>query len=142
MQLVYSTDPDNWVVNFWALSTSRFYQLKTVFALILIFNCNIYLWVRIASNFYICYIFTTEKYIHIYIYIFIHRQICFVLSELISVAWHTKFPKLGSKSSWLKRQSKTLSLSPDETSSREVNFKWLWITIVIVYVHPLTFYIH
>ena len=28
----------------------------------------------------------------IYIYIVIHRQICFVLSELISVARHTSFP--------------------------------------------------
>ena len=29
---------------------------------------------------------------YIYIYIVIHRQICFVLSELISVARHTSFP--------------------------------------------------
>ena len=29
--------------------------------------------------------------IYIYIYIVIHRQICFVLSELISVARHTSF---------------------------------------------------
>ena len=28
----------------------------------------------------------------IYIYIVIHRQICFILSELISVARHTRFP--------------------------------------------------
>ena len=31
-------------------------------------------------------------YIYIYVYIFIRRQICFVLSELISVARHTRFP--------------------------------------------------
>ena len=30
--------------------------------------------------------------IYIYIYIVIHRQICFVLSELISVARHISFP--------------------------------------------------
>ena len=29
---------------------------------------------------------------NIYIYIVIHRQICLVLSELISVARHTNFP--------------------------------------------------
>ena len=44
---------------------------------------------------------------YIYIYIVIHRQICFVLSELFSVA---RFPKLGSKLGWLKRQSKILPL--------------------------------
>ena len=31
-------------------------------------------------------------YIYMFIYIVIHRQICFVLSELISVARHTRFP--------------------------------------------------
>ena len=32
------------------------------------------------------------KITHTYIHIVIHRQICFVLSELISVAKHTSFP--------------------------------------------------
>ena len=53
----------------------------------------------------------------IYIYIVIHRQICFVQSELISVARQPKFPKLGSKLGWLKRQSKILPLSHEETSA-------------------------
>ena len=36
-------------------------------------------------------------YIYIYIYIVIHRQIGFVLSELICVARQARFPQLGSK---------------------------------------------
>ena len=75
-----------------------------------------------------------------YIHIVIHRQICFILSELISVARHARFLKLGSKPGWLKRQSKTLPLSHEETSSSEVNFKRLWITFTIVYIHPLNGY--
>ena len=58
-----------------------------------------------------------------YIYIVIHRQICFVLSDLISVARRARFPKLGSKPNWLKRQSKILPLSHEEASASasEVN---------------------
>ena len=78
--------------------------------------------------------------IYKYIYIVIHRQICFVLSELISVAWHISFPLLGSKPGWLKRQSKPLTLQPRGASSCEVNFKRLWITITIVYIHPFNGY--
>ena len=51
----------------------------------------------------------------------IHRQICFVLSELFSVAWQARFPKLWPKLSWLKRQSKILPLSHEETSASEGN---------------------
>ena len=51
--------------------------------------------------------------IYISIYIVIHRQTCFVLSELISVARQTRFPELGSKPGWFKRQSKILPLSHD-----------------------------
>ena len=54
--------------------------------------------------------------IYIYIYIVIHRQICFVLSELISVATQARFSKLGLKPDWLKCQSKILPLSHEETS--------------------------
>ena len=43
--------------------------------------------------------FYSRIYIYIYTYIVILRQICFVLSELISVARHTRFPQLGSKPS-------------------------------------------
>ena len=46
--------------------------------------------------------------VYIYIYIVIRRQICFVQSELFSVARQARFPKLGSKPGWLKRQSKIL----------------------------------
>ena len=59
--------------------------------------------------------------IYIYIYIVIHRQICFVLSELFSVARQVRFPKVGSKPGWLKRQSKILPISHEETSAREGN---------------------
>ena len=34
------------------------------------------------------------EYIYIYIFIVIHRQICFVLSELITVVRYARFPKL------------------------------------------------
>ena len=57
----------------------------------------------------------------IYIYNVIHRQICFVLSELFSVARQVRLPKLGSKPGWLKRQSKILPVSHEETSASEVN---------------------
>ena len=63
----------------------------------------------------------TFRLIYIYIYIIIHRQICFVLSELISVARRARFPKLGSKPSWLKRQSKILPFSHEEASAGEIN---------------------
>ena len=58
---------------------------------------------------------------YIYIYIVFHRQIGFVLSELISVARQARFPKLGTKPGWLKRQSKILLLSHEEASASEVN---------------------
>ena len=62
-------------------------------------------------------------YVHIYmcVHIVIHRQICFILSEFISVARQARFPKLGSKPCWLKRQSKILPLSHKEASASEVN---------------------
>ena len=70
-------------------------------------------------------------------YIVIHRQICFVLSELISVDRQARFPKLGSKPGWFKRQSKILPLGRQSQRSK---FKRLWITIVIVYIYPLNGY--
>ena len=51
---------------------------------------------RITYKLCIIYIYI-YIYIYINIYIVIHRQICFVLSELISVARRARFPKLGSK---------------------------------------------
>ena len=64
------------------------------------------------------------------IYIVVHRQICFVLSELISL---TRFLKLGSKPSWFKCQSKILQLSHEEGSASEVNLNGyesqLWLDI-------------
>ena len=71
-------------------------------------------------------------YRYIYISIVIHRQICFVLSELISVA----------SSSWDRNpvdsnaNPKLLTILPRGDISCEVNFKRLWITITIVYIHP------
>ena len=75
--------------------------------------------------------------IYIYIFIVIHRQICFVQSEHFSEAWHISFPELEAKPGWLKRQSK---LQPRGASSSEVNFKLLWITITIVYINPFNGY--
>ena len=54
--------------------------------------------------------------IWINIYIVIRRQTCFVQSKLFSVA-----RQAGSKPGWLKRQSKILPLSHEETSTREGN---------------------
>ena len=54
-------------------------------------------------------------------YIITHWEICFVLSDLFSVAKQARFPKLGSKPGWLKRQYKNLPLSHEETSPSEGN---------------------
>ena len=69
-------------------------------------------------------------------YIVIHRQICFVLSELISAA-RRYLPR-----SW-DRNPVDLNAKPKLLTSElrgdiryEVNFKRLWITITIVYIHP------
>ena len=59
------------------------------------------------------------------IYIVIHRQLCFVLSEIVSVTRHISFPYLGSKPGRLKCHSKFLTIQPRGASSIEVNFKWL-----------------
>ena len=78
-------------------------------------------------------------YIYIYIYIVIHRQICFVLTEIISVARQARFPKLGSKPGWLKRQSKILPLSHEETRASEGNlngYESQWLLLI----YPLNGY--
>ena len=49
------------------------------------------------------------------------RTDCFVVSQLFSGARHARFPKLGSKPGWLKRQSKIPPLSHEETSARKGN---------------------
>ena len=64
---------------------------------------------------------TTKLSVDDNIHIVIHRQICFVLSKLFSVVRQVWFPKLGSKPGWLKRQSKILPLSHEETSASEGN---------------------
>ena len=66
-------------------------------------------------------IMTFLNTLYIYIYMVIHGQTCFVLSELFRVARQARFPKLGSKPGWLKRQSKILSLSHEETSASAEN---------------------
>ena len=60
----------------------------------------------------------------IYIYIIIHRQTVSLYHNYSVVAIHTRFPKLGSKRGWLKRQSKILLL-------------YIYIYIYI-YCHPQT----
>ena len=62
-----------------------------------------------------------EEMLPKYTYIVIHRQTCFVLSELFSEARQARFPKLGSKPGWLKSLSKILLLSHKETSANEGN---------------------
>ncbi len=84
------------------------------------------------------YIMQTETYI------VIHRQICFVLSELFSVVRQARFPKLGLKPGWLKWQSKILPLSHEETSASEGNLngyvsQWCVCFFVLFYI-PLNGY--
>ena len=65
-------------------------------------------------------------------HIYCHPQIdCFVLPELFSVARQARFPKPGSKHSWLKRQSKILPLSHEESTHTHV---YIYIYIYI-YIH-------
>ena len=82
----------------------------------------------------------THIYIYIYIYIVIHRQICFVLSELVSVATQARFPKLGSKPGSLKRQSKILPLSHEETITSKGNLNGYISLLFFVYIYPLNGY--
>ena len=71
-----------------------------------------------------------------FIYIFIYSQICFVLSELISVA-RQYLPVTGIETRLTQTPSqKPLTIQPRGAISSEVNFKRLWITITIVYIHP------
>ena len=70
----------------------------------------------------------------IYIYMVIHRQISFVLSEPFSVGREDRFPKLGSKPCWFKCQSKVLPLSYEENSASEGNLN--------AYVSDFFFFLH
>ena len=72
---------------------------------------------------YIIYIYNHNQIVLIApIYIYNHPQTtCFVLSELFIVARQARFPKLRSKPGWLKRQSKILPLSHEETNASEGN---------------------
>ena len=95
------------------------------------------------------YIYIYYIYIYIYKYIVIHRQICFILLEFISVARQARFPKLGSKPSWLKRQSKILPLSHEEASASKVNlngyksqlllFTYIHLTVTKSSIHMKSF---
>ena len=67
------------------------------------------------------------------LYIVIHRQTCFVLSELFSLARQAKFAKLGSNLGRLKRQSKILPLSHEETSASEGNLN-AYISHLFTYI--------
>ena len=82
-------------------------------------------------------VFKRNIYIYIYIYITVatHRQICFVLSELISVglAVSSRSGDRNPVDSYAKPKLLTIQL---RDISCEVNFKRLWITITIVYIHP------
>ena len=59
-------------------------------------------------------------------HIYCHPQTeCFLVSQLFSMARQDRFPKLGSKPGWLKRQTKILPLS------KRRKFKRLWIPFVL-----------
>ena len=84
-----------------------------------------------------------QTHIHTYIYIYIlsstDRSVSFYqnssvwLDILDSRSWDRN--PVDSNAN-----PRTLPLSHEETSSSEVNFKRLWITITIVYIHPLNSY--
>ena len=76
----------------------------------------------------------------LHIYIVIHRQTCFVLSELFSVARQARFPKLGSKPGWLKRQTKILTLSLEDTRASEGNLNAYVSHLSLFYIYPLNGY--
>ena len=80
---------------------------------------------------------TLKMYMLIYIYIVTQRQTCFVLSELFSVVRQARFPKLGSKRGWFKRQSKILPLSHEETSASEGNLIGYLSHLFWFYIYPL-----
>ena len=70
------------------------------------------------------------------IYIVIHIQIYFVLSEFMSVARQARSPKLRSKPGWLKHQSKFLPLSHEETSAIEGNLNGYESQLLLfTYIH-------
>ena len=60
--------------------------------------------------------YIVNSYIHV-----IYKQICFVLSGLISVSREARSPKLRLKPGRFKRQSKNLSLSHEQANASEVN---------------------
>ena len=78
-----------------------------------------------------------HKYIYIYIYIYSHPQTDLFRSIRthqcgLIVATHSR----DRNPVWLKRQAeKLLTIRPRAAISCEVNFKRLWITITIVYIH-------
>ena len=74
-------------------------------------------------------LYPLDQWAGTYIYIVIHRQICFVLSELISVAGIETLVDSNAK-------PKLLTIQPRGDITCEVNFKRLWITVTIVYIHP------
>ena len=86
-------------------------------------------------------IFSLALYIYIYIYIYRHAQTdCFVLPELFSVPRQARFPKLWSKPGWLKRQSKILPLSHEETSESGGNLNAYVSHLFLFYIYPLNDY--
>ena len=68
------------------------------------------------------------------IYIVIHRQTSLVLSELFSVA---RSQKLGSKLGCLKRQSKILPLSHEETTASQGNLNAYVSQLFLLYISYL-----
>ena len=58
----------------------------------------------------------------------------FVVSQFFSAARHARFPKLGSKPGWLKRQSKILPLSHEETSANKENLNAYVSHVLFTYI--------
>ena len=81
-------------------------------------SLSMHIYIYIHTHIYI----HVHTHIYIYIYIYCHPQTDLFRSIILfSVARQAKFLKLGSKSCWLKRQSKILPLSHKETSASKGN---------------------
>ena len=80
---------------------------------------------------------------YIYIYIYSHPQ-----TDLFRSIRTHQWGKAVSSRSWDRNQvatnvkPKLLTIQPRGDISCEVNFKRLWITITIVYIHPFNIYIY
>ena len=112
--------------------------IKNIFLLFLCTHKHIYIYTfSMRTHTYVYIHIIIYIYIFINIYIYSHLQTDrFVISQLLSVARHDGFPKLGSIPATLKRQSKILPLSHEETSANEGNLN-AYVSHFFLYIYLL-----